>query len=70
MLAFSVWLLLFAFTWQQAHTAILIPPDLDNQNDPSIAKFHLVANNDVTIRVSSKGLVSDPSALEFIFFLH
>jgi hypothetical protein len=67
MLMFCVTLLLFALALQQAESAILISPGLDKQNDPSIAKFHLVANNDVTIRVSSKGLVLEPSALRSCF---
>ena len=70
MINFSVWILLFAFSLQQTDSAILIHPGLDNQDNPSVAKFHLVANNDVTIRVSSKGLVWDPSSLEFLVLWH
>jgi len=57
---FSVSLvILFACSSQQAAAAIPISPGSNGQNDPSVAEFHLVANKDVTIRVSSKGLVCE-----------
>jgi hypothetical protein len=41
--------------------------DLDQQ-DKSIANFHLAANTDVTVQVSSKGLVYAPDSLHFRYF--
>jgi hypothetical protein len=62
--ALPVWLLLLALTVQQTAAAPLMSPVLDGQDRPqldgSTVKFHLVANTDVSKRVSSKGLVFAP----------
>jgi hypothetical protein len=60
-------LLLLAMSLQQIPAAPLISPGSESQQHPqhdeSVAKFHLVANTDVTKRVSSKGLMCASSAL-------
>ena len=60
-------LLLLALSLQQILAAPLISPGSESQEHPqhdeSVAKFHLVANTDVTKRVSSKGLMCASSAL-------
>jgi hypothetical protein len=60
-------LLLLALSMQQALAAPLISPGSESREHPqhgeTVAKFHLVANTDVTKRVSSKGLMCASSAL-------
>lgn len=60
-------LLFLALSLQQILAAPLISPGSESQEHPqhgeTVAKFHLVANTDVTKRVSSKGLMCASSAL-------
>ena len=64
MLAPFVVLLFFVLLLHFTAAAPLISPGSESQEhieDKSTAKFHLVANTDVTMRVSSKGLVYVPN---------
>lgn len=72
MVASSVGPLVLALMLHAIVAAPLISPglgtqDLDQQ-DKSIANFHLAANTDVTVQVSSKGLVYAPDSLHFRYF--